>query len=131
MADREGFPYSEDWRRDAPVLMRLGIMPTIAGLVSERRPVDSDRIAEALHCRTVRSEWDFSQGGKPFINIQYKYPSILFNENEMGHYDLEDLPLHLDDPETLAELEKLANTRTTEIWNAFPSNDFTPAISHV
>ncbi len=128
MADREHFPYQDDWRRDTSVLMQLGIMSTIARALVERHPSDADRIFGVLHCRTVWSEWDFSNEGNAFLNVQYKYPSVIYGENEHGHFLLDEGPLQTDDPETLAVLSDLADRRTMEVHHPFTDKIFIPAI---
>ncbi len=126
MSDREPFPYSEDWKRDFPVLIETGILQAISRHLTKTRPNTTKGVREGLHCRVVRSSWDFIDDGEPFVNIQFKFPSIIAFENDDGHYVLYEDPLNINDTETLDKLSNLADSRTTEVWNSY-TGKFSPA----
>ena len=129
MADREPFPYVDDWRKDVPALMNMGVMSAVAKGIITLHPSHAGRVAEVLHCRAVWSEWSFSNNGERFLNIQYRYPSILFGENEIGQFPVDEDPLRAIGQDHYEALAELADTRTTEIWRPTDNGLFIPAVA--
>lgn len=121
MANREKFPYAEDWREDVPVLIELGIVQAISKHLTENQPSTTGAVREGLHCRVVWSQRNWYKDGQPFLNIEYIYPSLIFGENEVGSHGVDDELLQIDDPEVIERLIELADKRTVNIHNTNPT----------
>ncbi len=120
MANREPFPYDEDWRQDLPVLIETGVVQSISKHLTTTRPSTTQAVREGLHCRTVWSQWNWSNDGEQFLNVEYRFPSIIFGENETGHVAVGDGPLETITPQVIEVLSELASTRTLDIWDVEP-----------
>ncbi|MDB5163867.1 MAG: hypothetical protein JWS12_485 [Candidatus Saccharibacteria bacterium] len=120
MADREPFPYGEEWRTDLPMLFKLGVVQALAEHIVSQWPRNS-QVYEGLHCQTVWSEWDWHREGQRHLRIRYKYPSNLYGENEVGSLAADGEVFGLDE-DRLRELEQLADNRPIETWKTTESN---------